>query len=302
MSEERIPVIFIAGFGRSGSTLLDLLLGQIDGVFSGGELLNVWDRVIRRDDCGCGEPFERCTLWARSLSAAGAGGSPEDAQRVLEAWSHLQPWAKPALARTPLPVYQEAPAALEAHGARMLALYRGMREVTGCDVIVDSSKRPGHGYALLTRPEIDVHVVHFVRDSRASVYSWTARKRWRNINWGAAKSAALWASGNAGALLLRGAASYRRIRYEDLVDDPRATLGRVLEPFPALSRDFPFLDGPFVPRTHHMLSGNPAVRTAATVEIRADDEWRTAMPRRDKLTATALTWPLLLAFGYPLRP
>ncbi len=36
-------VLFIAGPGRSGSTLLDLLLGQIDGFTSTGELRLIWN-------------------------------------------------------------------------------------------------------------------------------------------------------------------------------------------------------------------------------------------------------------------
>ena len=39
MSGERVKVLYIAGSGRSGSTILDRILGQLDGFFSVGELL-----------------------------------------------------------------------------------------------------------------------------------------------------------------------------------------------------------------------------------------------------------------------
>ena len=39
-------VLYVAGAGRSGSTLLDNLLGQIPGFFSAGELRYVWERGL----------------------------------------------------------------------------------------------------------------------------------------------------------------------------------------------------------------------------------------------------------------
>jgi glycosyltransferase involved in cell wall biosynthesis len=37
------------------------------------------------------------------------------------------------------------------------------------------------------------------------------------------------------------------------------------------------------------------------VELRADEEWRGAMRAVDRVMVTALTWPLLLRYRYPLR-
>jgi hypothetical protein len=33
-----------------------------------------------------------------------------------------------------------------------------------------------------------------------------------------------------------------------------------------------------------------------------DDEWRTAMPRVRRWVVTTMTLPLLLRYGYPIRP
>jgi len=37
--EPTARVLYIAGWGRSGSTILDNVLGQVDGFFSAGELM-----------------------------------------------------------------------------------------------------------------------------------------------------------------------------------------------------------------------------------------------------------------------
>ncbi|HMB70712.1 MAG TPA: sulfotransferase, partial [bacterium] len=71
MSEGRLKVLYIAGNGRSGSTLLDVILGQIPGFFPVGEVRNVWDYgVVENRPCGCGEAFHDCPFWSRILSGA----------------------------------------------------------------------------------------------------------------------------------------------------------------------------------------------------------------------------------------
>lgn len=58
-------VIYIAGYGRSGSTLLDRLLGTHPDVVSGGELFRA--PAIFADPeakCTCGAGFRDCAVWA----------------------------------------------------------------------------------------------------------------------------------------------------------------------------------------------------------------------------------------------
>jgi len=48
-------VLFIGGLGRSGSTLLDRMLGRLDDVWSVGELVHLWERGLSQNNrCGCG--------------------------------------------------------------------------------------------------------------------------------------------------------------------------------------------------------------------------------------------------------
>ena len=50
------PVLFVR-VHRSGSTLFDLLMGEVDGFFAAGELTSLWTTRY----CGCG----RCHEWAQ---------------------------------------------------------------------------------------------------------------------------------------------------------------------------------------------------------------------------------------------
>src|SRR5262245_18916217 len=57
-------VVFIAGFGRSGSTLLAQVFGELPGFVSVGELRHLWLRGAAENQlCGCGTPFQECSFW-----------------------------------------------------------------------------------------------------------------------------------------------------------------------------------------------------------------------------------------------
>src|SRR5262252_9835277 len=59
-------VLYIAGSGRSGSTLLERALGEIPGFVNVGELIDLYRRVAEHGErCGCGQEFARCPFWSR---------------------------------------------------------------------------------------------------------------------------------------------------------------------------------------------------------------------------------------------
>ena len=48
----------------------------------------------------------------------------------------------------------------------------------------------------------------------------------------------------------------------------------------------------------HTAGGNPSRFETGSVDIRPDDDWRYQMPGRRRPYVTALTWPLLVRYGY----
>src|SRR5580692_3233646 len=77
-------VLYIAGTGRSGSTLLASLLGEVDGVFSAGEVRYLWQRGLAESRlCGCGVPVRECLIWSRVLAESGHLDSPEPGRGVV---------------------------------------------------------------------------------------------------------------------------------------------------------------------------------------------------------------------------
>lgn len=296
-------VLYVAGWGRSGSTILDTVLGQVDGFFSGGELLYVWERGLRQNrPCGCGAPFRECPHWRAVFERAFGGFEGVDAA--------LLAGAMPRTRHVPAAVVRGArmPASLADATAR---LYRALREETGARVIVDSSKLPTYGAALARLPGLDVSVVHLVRDPRAAAWSWLRRKPMPDAHGvrdmrrhGVLYSSLMWDLYNAATPgLWRGERErYLRLRYEDFAADPAAALERVLRLAGEGGARLPLVGDHAVElASNHTVSGNPSRFETGRVAIRPDEEWRTRMPRAQRLAVTAATAPFLRAFGYRFR-
>ena len=306
-----MKVLYIAGSGRSGSTLLDRILGQLDGFLAAGELENVWERGMLADrKCGCGLPFSRCPIWTAILKRAFGGPDGVDARRMA-----ARNRERTGPRRVPSVMARGVRAAnpdAAAHRETLQRLYQAVQQETGCRVIVDSSKSPLYAEQLRTLPGVDLYVVHLVRDPRATAYSFQRRKKvpdfgderlmLRQPPLVSSRRWALWQF--VTELLWRNRPDrYLRLRYEDFVRDPRPAVRQITALVDEVPPELPFLSDATVRlRPTHSVSGNPDRFTTGNVEIRADDEWMHLMRRTDRMLVTALTLPLLLHYNYPLSP
>lgn len=312
--DARVTVVYLGGFGRSGSTLVERVLGACPGWANVGELVDLARSVAPRDErCGCGARFSACPVWAEvGRRALGGWGS-----EVLARLAALQHQAarqrhlpgmltRTAHRRTPGRAQRE----LAASFARVLHAFA---DVTGSRVVVDASKGPAFGVALAADAGLDVRILNVVRDPRAVAWSWTQRverphrtsgeeQMWRIP---VRRAAAQWT-----ALQLEVEAVRRlsglpvaRLRYEDLIAAPTAALLTAAADLglPLGPADLEHLgdDSVRLPGSHG-LSGSPSRFRTGPVALRHDDRWRHAMPPAQRATATALTLPLLAAYGYPL--
>ena len=296
-----VKVVYVASWSRSGSTLLDLLLGQVPGLFSGGELRYFWQRGAVEDQlCGCQRPFGSCPFWSGVVDRGFGGRSGLELGRVLPALERMDRLHHvPRLAAS-------GPGAWPAFATlkpQLERLYRATLEASGGRAVVDSSKYASYALIVSGVPGLELHVVHLVRDARAVAHSWQRIKPLPEVHWrpafmdvkGPLRSSLFWSLENlAIETLRRRARTYVRVRYEDLVASPREHLGRILksagEPDDALG----FLVGDGVEfGDNHTVAGNPARFRRGRVQLRADAEWRAAMPASRRLVVTAMTWPLL---------
>jgi len=299
-------VLFIAGLGRSGSTLLDMLLGQIDGFCSTGELRFIWDRGFNQNQlCGCGKPFKECDFWIEVVKEAFGGFQNVDHKRLADLRSsaehRISKWRLFNTASDLLAPYEE-------YFNASRKLHRAIRKVSGCEVIIDSSKNVAYGSILATIPEIDLFTVHLVRDSRGVAYSWRRKKVRPEIHWeqhymgqrGILKSASRWNLRNIlASKLQRTSKQYTFLRYEDLVINPKDSLSKLLAELRIETTSLEFLDDFRASlKTSHTVSGNPMRFERKEIKIQPDTQWQNDMAKSHKWLVTLLTWPLLLKYGY----
>lgn len=305
-----VRVAYIAGWGRSGSTLLDRMLGRVGGLVSVGEIREVWRHgVIENRLCGCGRPFLDCPFWSEVGDAA-YGGWPIDLARRMDAegrrldsLAHVD-WIRELLG--PGSRWSD-------HARRLAPLYRAVLDVAGARVVVDSSKLPLYAAMLSTSDQLDVRVLHLVRDSRAVANSW--RKEVRRPDqvqgdgvmrrYGPVAAGARYVVYNGlTEILHRPGRRTRRLRYEDLVRSPVAVLTDALDAIGAPEpRDLDWLrDGSADLDVSHTVDGNPMRMQKGPMVIKADDAWRSELPRAARAEVTALTLPLLARYGYLQRP
>lgn len=303
-----VKVLYVAGLGRSGSTILANALGQVEGFFSGGELNFIWKHtLIENRLCGCGKPARECEFWS-SVFEQEFGGQDEALAREM---MRLQFQG----ART-----RHIPQMLTEQGRRTIRnrlgefldntgrLYRAIRSVSGSRVIVDTSKEPAYGYALSMVPGIDLRVLHLVRDPRAAAYSWAKKKpqpdstdREFMHRKTPTQSAVLWDAWNT-AIEALWRERYLRLRYEDFISDPRGSFEQILKLVDEEDATLPLVGGNQVKLgVSHTVSGNPNRFDTGAVELRQDSEWQKKMKSRDKTLVTALTLPLLARYRYAVR-
>jgi hypothetical protein len=310
---DRMKILYVAGSGRCGSTLLGSALEQIDGFFSPGELINLWDRgIIDQHPCGCGMTLERCELWGRVVRQL-AGEDPYTRasemmklRRAVGRTRHL-PLLMSEVGRRRLMT------GVESYVATLDDLYSSIRRTTGARVLVDGSKDPSYAHLLRLAPSLEVYVLHLVRDPRAVVFSWQRRKELFPSATSDApkvymeqhrvvKSTAYWMGLNLGIEAMRRQLApnrYLRITYEDFIREPVAQLEGIMAFLDIDIDSFPFVyDHELILRPNHSVSGNPSRFATGTVKLRADDEWRRRMHARHKRLVTLLSWPLSHRYGY----
>lgn len=296
--------LYIAGRGHSGSTMLDAMLGNAEGIESVGEF--VAGIAQPRDKCSCGQSFEACPYWTEVRTRfEGETGRPwaEAAGAAIEQ-AHLF-----KLPRTILSPRSSAWARNVAGLSSAMADAISARS----PYVVDSSKEVTRALFLL-KHDSGAKVIHLVRHPASVLESHYRRLRsgkgfkFLRMRFYPKHGFALplltaslgWLVGNAllGLGRLVGPGRMMRVRYEDLLRDPIATVARIErflgEDLAAVKRKLE-ADEPF--EVGHNIGGNQ-MRMAGSFRFDRANIREPDLPRGYRIMVSAICFPLLAAYGY----
>ena len=304
---ETQKILMLLGVGRSGSTVLDIVLGNHPQIESVGELINVarlgW---INNEYCACGKRVGRCPYWNEVRRRLDADLGSFDPRAYLE----LQRRFERTRRTWRLPMEQWRPSSeFIAYSQQTRAIYEAIRRTARRPIIVDSSKNPVRAMALAQVPGLDVHVLHLVRN--ANGVTWSLRKAYRRDDAAgvqrdmpprpAWRTAAMWAWGNLLAeRICRRFPPDRRsfLTYEAFLADPAGSLVGIGQ---LIGADLTELGRRAAARhampAGHTIAGN-RVRMEGTVRLQRDDEWRERLAPADRATVAAIAGPLMRHYGY----
>jgi len=316
-------VVFIVGTGRSGSTVLDLFLGQHPTIQSAGELCNVvksgW---VGGEFCSCGERVPLCRFWTevRKIWEELTGAKPEDYEslRSLVEGNRRTLWKMLRNDRPEMLLLSgKEPGGFLAYAQWTAALYRAIAEVSGKTLLIDSSKNPARALALVLMDHrldlIDLYLIHLVRDIRGFV--WSQRKSFqRDERAGVAhdlsprpvwKSALVWLFVNSISERVIARHDLERtlfLRYEDFANDTLQTSLKLASFLNIAAQPWLEMMTSHKPlQAGHVVAGN-RVRMQRHINIKPDNDWQTHLTTFQKVLCWFLAGWKARQYGYTWEP
>jgi len=286
-------ILYIAGYGRSGSTLLSILLDNLPGVVGMGGVAGLPRYLgVRGRECSCNRSYIDCSAWGKTIRVLPGG---IDFIKELGAIQHqVESWSKGLTG----PVREN----IRVHYARKITeFFRTVARTRGASVLVDASKCAypymWRALSLSQISELDVFIIHLVRDAKEVVAS---RKKGRNIDLERGKTGrqsfvdssiglAGWLTANLAAWYTRRCSESRQsmvVTYKDLVQSPEAVAQQIIsraklseiDPSAVFEKKGSLEVG-------HLVGSNRMARNSDTVEI---DPSRSSVYRLSKFEKFAI--------------
>ena len=296
-------LVYIAGSGHSGSTLLDRLLGSQPNISALGEIhryslgLNRFETPF---SCDCGLALKDCAFWREvTESLQNKTGLSADVFKTVfkttdhttlqqqsgEKYFNAQQSYRFIPARADKYLLSMVPTKIAPIADKLNLLgqnlqyarnshmvFDAVREITDKEVIIDSTKNSLRMRALYLTSNVPMKIIFLKRDGRAVVNS---RMKRQNIS--VSKATRIWLQENKKVeFVLRrmsGVPVYRA-NYEDLCRDSDAEIGKILE----------FIGEPVnVPKLgleRHAIGGNPS-RLDGKLTVTLDESWKKNLSETD---------------------
>lgn len=309
---DSVSVVYIVGSGRSGTTLMDTILGSHPKLYGAGELalLSV-NEFFHQIYCPCQNRVDECPFWLKVIENWFQRTGLKDLKGHNEFRRQFEGPQMRGFTRLMREKLVRTKDFTE-YTRQTTELYRAIREVTGRTMIVDSSAIPMRALSLSMMRDIDLRVIHIIRDARGVAWSLkkglqadpkagigvseTPRPVWRSsLTWIAYNLLASWVCRQLPA------SRVHFCRYEDLSTNSEPVLRKFGE----------FLQCDFEDIIQQIKSGGALkvgcsfagnrMRMKGEVRLRLDTDWTQMLSPKEKQTVLRMCGWLMRQYGYQLQ-
>jgi hypothetical protein len=284
---QKIPVVYILSNGRSGTTLLDMLLGAHPNIWTLGEAqILPWELLNPRVPCGCGRPVPESEFWKPILSEI----PTETTGYHIGYFRNREQVGKVIRPNQLFDLIRGRPSekwksAVDEYGRKNAELFETVRRAaerrSGAEVkwLVDASKDPYRLFWLQQSGYFDLKVIHMIKDPRALVFSMA--KPW--LPYGAQRVVRYTGRWIVENIIMHhlceeafSPAQVHRQTYESFASEPGATLQAIGK---WLGVDYPSERvSKFREYENFAISGNMMRWRENDDQIRLDQRWREQLP------------------------
>lgn len=290
----KIPLIYIAGTGRCGSTILYLLLSAHSQVFSLGEFQNLyWEYSLQRK-CACGEIIDRCSFWKDIIKEHKellgekyvARFRTSNRGKVIR-WTLLSAILSGNKKKMNM-------AKIKDYGRRnwivLNSVIKKSQQLSEKRILylVDSSKDPYRLLWLQLSGYFNIKVIHLSKNPEAFVYSMIKKRKGLDYWLGTVRFAMRWAIENK--LIQKVCSNFIdaqviRICYRGLAERPEIVLDSLFKKLGLRSE--PEVVNAFRLKDYHTVAGNKAKFEKTGIVL--DNKWEKGLSCSQKILIKFLT-------------
>tara|TARA_B100001248_G_scaffold112612_1_gene84229 strand:+ start:7604 stop:8479 length:876 start_codon:yes stop_codon:yes gene_type:complete len=289
-----VKIIFIASYPRSGSTILDVIIRKTknSNFISIGEFFYIFEKGFNNNEkCADGVKFLEHPFWQKIFH----GLNHNKASRELRFLKN--PFFFPFFL---LMGYLNKNILFKIFPNFFNVFYEILLRVcreSGNKIIIDASKDPRQLFILSLFSQINIEIIHLVRDVRATSFSWKRKKVYKENTYfkrkSVLRSSLRWLNDHLWTLFISKInykTSYNRFFYEQFES---------LETLKFFGKTY-LIDLNHKKTSFNVEIGGNVNKFVNFKSITIDNDWKKNMKFIDYILVTSLTWPMLIFFKYKI--
>ncbi len=305
IENKKIKLIYLMGMGRSGGTLVGKILGQIEDTTFVGEIRHLIDRGFKENwECSCGDKFKDCKHWRKIFIQTFLNNEKvklSDFIRIQESFDRTTMIIKTFWILIKIKIFKHNNKELNIYKNLNSKLYHNISESFKTNNIIESSRYPGRALMLNRCDDIDLFIIHLVRDPRGVINSQLKKQQER--------------TGKKSKIALRNILTWNItlfigyiiqlifkksnitfLCYENFIKRPHESLQRILNEANLSTKKLPEFssENAIHIKPVHVFSGNENRYLSGEIIIKHDIKWKKELNCITKFIVTLSTFYYLM--------